>query len=494
MVRLRTLTAALVVSAVCWNVAAGTTTVHFRLIDGATGRTTPAMCCITGSDSEVRVPPDGRVTTQPSRVPVFVEGIRYSADRNWIGPIRKTMGKGDNDDRAWVYEMRPSIPYWREPVMFQVSGDFTIDLPPGRWRVAVQRGMEYVPVVEEFQTGVGGGTLTKELTLERWVHLPERGWWTGDVHVHHPILEEAHREYLLSYAEAEDLHVVNVLEMGDHRQTFFRQLGFGKEYRVCRQNYCLAAGQEDPRSTFGHIIGLDINALARDTGVYDFYDVAFRKIRENGGLVGFSHFAWNGCDLPRGFPWYVTTGDIDFIEVLQFSVINAMDYYDYLNLGFRLTAAAGSDVPWGSTIGEVRTVVHTGSQRLDLDEWFAAFRKGHTFVTNGPVLEFTVDGRLPGSEIDKPGGGAVKVVARVWGHPKVGLPAALTVVGNDGVVREVLNEQRATEMALEFELPVRQSQWLVASTVCDNNAVAHTTPVYVVVDAGRHGPPAEARP
>ena len=77
-------------------------------------------------------------------------------------------------------------------------------------------------------------------------------------------------------------------------------------------------------------------------------------------MVGFAHLAWNGCNLPRGFPWYVTTGEIDFVEVLQFSVINSMDYYDYLNLGFHLTAAAGSDMPWGSTIGEVRTYVYTG--------------------------------------------------------------------------------------------------------------------------------------
>src|SRR5205823_12618366 len=62
----------------------------------------------------------------------------------------------------------------------------------------------------------------------------------------------------------------------------------------------------------------------------------------------------NGCDLPRGFPMYVTTGEIDFVELLQFSRINPLDYYDYLNLGFRITAAAGSDVPWGSTLGEVR--------------------------------------------------------------------------------------------------------------------------------------------
>ena len=53
-----------------------------------------------------------------------------------------------------------------------------------------------------------------------------------------------------------------------------------------------------------------------------------------------------------------------------------------LNLGFRLTAAAGSDTPWGSTIGEVRTYVHTGAQ-FDVDTWFRNLKAGHTFVING---------------------------------------------------------------------------------------------------------------
>lgn len=461
---------------------APTTTVHFRLIDSDTGHTTPAMACITGSEKkDVRLPPDGRVCTEVSRVPVFLNGVRYSADRNWIGPVRKTMGKGDNNDRAWVYEVRPSLPYWAEPVMYQVSGDFTIALPAGHWRIAVERGMEYIPVVEEFEVD-GTGEVEKTLELKRWINMAQRGWHSGDVHVHHPILDDAHKEFLLQWAVASDLNVVNVLEMGHHGGTDFKQMGFGKDYRVQAGKYALAAGQECPRSTFGHIIGLNTSEMARDVTRYDFYDVAFKKIHDQPGtLVGFAHLAWNGCDLPRGFPWYVTTGEVDFVELLQFSVLNAMDYYDYLNLGFRLTAAAGSDMPWGSTIGEVRTYVYTGAP-LDLDTWFARLKKGNTFVSNGPALEFTVDGELPGTELKKAVGSKVKIVAKALGYPKMGLPKALTIVGNEGAIKEVLNTGGQTELAIEMEYTLPRSHWLVASTVCDNGALAHTTPVYVVVD------------
>ena len=465
--------------------ADATTRVHFRLIDSATGQPTPAMACITdAATDEVRLPPDGRICTQPSSVETFVAGVNFNPDRNWIGPVRKVNGADrTNNQRSFVYEVRRSIPYWKGPVTYQVSGDFDLDLPAGRWRIGVGHGMEYVPVAEEFET-TGAGKLDKTLELTRWIDLPARGWWSGDVHVHHPTAEAAQREYLLQYALAEDVHVVNVLAMGDEHQVFFPQAGFGQKARVQRGGYALVSGQEDPRSTFGHIIGLNLQNMVRDTKTYDFYDLTFKGIHaQKDAVVGFAHFAWNGCDLPRGFPWFVTTGEIDFVETLQFSQVNLMDYADYLNLGFRLTAAAGSDVPWGSTIGEVRTYAYTGP-KFDPDAWFKALKAGHTFVSSGPFIEFTVNGQLPGSELAVQAGQKVVIKARALGQARIGLPATLTIVGTDGLIKTVKADSPSPELGVELDHPITASQWLMASVVCDNNALAHTTPVYVLV-AGR---------
>jgi hypothetical protein len=270
--------------------------------------------------------------------------------------------------------------------------------------------------------------------------------------------------------------------MGNHERTEFKQEGFGKKYREHDDDYWLVSGQEEPRSTFGHVIGLNTTGLVRDVGTYDFYDLAFKGIHQQpAALVGFAHFSWNGCNLPRGFPWYVTTDELDFIELLQFSRINTVDYYDYLNLGFKLTAAAGSDIPWGSTVGEVRTYVHTGPV-LDVDVWFENLKRGHTFVSNGPILEFTVDNHLPGSELTRNAGDSVRVKARVLSHPSIGIPQVLTLIGNEGVLEEITNPEKEPSLTIELERKIDQSQWLVLSTVCDNNALAHTTPVYVKVN------------
>lgn len=235
-------------------------TIQFRLLDVKSGELVPAVVCIRNLDDQtVRLPPDGRVMRQVSQTDEFYRGIVFDADNpNWIGPPRKTLGKGNNNDRSYVYEETPSIPFWHEPVLYQTQPAFSIELEQGRYRISAARGIEYVPVLQEFT--VNGEDQEHTLRLERWVDLPAQGWFSGDVHVHHPTTEKGHREFLLRYAEAEDLHVVNVLEMGHHRGTDFRQFGFGKEFRERRGDYWLVSGQEEPRSTFGHIIGLNTSA------------------------------------------------------------------------------------------------------------------------------------------------------------------------------------------------------------------------------------------
>ena len=197
-------------------------------------------------------------------------------------------------------------------------------------------------------------------------------------------------------------------------------------------------------------------------------------------VVGWPHFgSWSHDSV--GLAWSITTGHVDFVELMQFGQYRTTEYYEYLNMGFRITAAAGSDFGWGSTIGETRVYVYTGTP-LDVDQWFAQLKKGRCFATSGPALEFLVDGELPGSELRRKSGDTIKVVARVLGHPEVALPDEFTVEGTYGVIRRVRNEGNLRELSLEFDLPVEKSQWIAAHTVCTNGAAGHTTPVFVVVD------------
>ena len=125
-------------------------------------------------------------------------------------------------------------------------------------------------------------------------------------------------------------------------------------------------------------------------------------------MTGYAHIAW----APE---WYrknprnphatwdstlnVIQGRLDFFEVLQFRLLGLEDYYDFLSMGIKLTASAGSDMPWASTLGESRVYVHTG-RPFTADGWFRAFKQGRTFVTNGPMLSLTANGAGPGEDVN----------------------------------------------------------------------------------------------
>ena len=286
----------------------GKVLVRIKVLDEETGQVTPVMACISSvKDTVAYVPPDGTRIDSFSLTPVFYKGIEYKLEENWIGPVRRMNGRGDNEDRSYVYEDLSSIPHWKDPVIYQTTGDFSILLKPDEYKVSLEHGMEYIPIKEKITVKGDEEEVSLTFTMRRWINLPEMGWYSGDVHVHHPTTRPAFKQFLMEYAKAEDIHLVNVLEMGHHLGTDFKQEGFGETGRTREGDICLVSGQEGPRSTYGHIIGLNITQMERDTTQYNYYDLIFKRLQmQEGAVVGFAHFSWNGCDLPRGFPWYIT--------------------------------------------------------------------------------------------------------------------------------------------------------------------------------------------
>lgn len=486
------LAAALVLAAVALTGESGEGTLRVEIRE-AGGGIVPAMVCVTSlADGKWRLPPDGRTAPPPTSTRDFF------GPREWKpgepGPVRATNGDYKNNDiRGTPYEGHSNVPYWEEPAAYFVSRPFEMTLPAGRYRLAVARGPEYLPHFEEIDVKPGA-KLRRGVALKRWVDMARRGWYSGDVHVHYPRTRPEHSDFLLTWAQAEDVRVVNVLRMGDVKQTYFEQSAYGPEGRSVRGDYVLVPGQEDPRTGIGeqgHTIALNITAPVRDTSRYRLYDFMFDGVHRQGGLTGYAHKAW-AWDFYRrdrrdSYPTWDSTinvvrGKVDFFEVMQFRRWGLDDFYDFLNLGFRLTAAAGSDMPWGASIGESRVYCHTGP-RFSADEWFAALKRGRTFVTNGPMLEFTVDGALPGDEV-KPGR-PLRVRARAWAPPAIGSPRRLEVVGQGKVIRFAESGDAARrELGLEFTLPSSGAQWLAARVTSHNGASAHTSPVYVTSGGG----------
>lgn len=471
----------------------GTLTVEIR--DRASGRVVPAMVGITSlADGKWRIPPDGRVA------PPYTTTREFYTPGDWkpgdIGPVRLTNGEyNDNNTRSSIYEGESVYPFWREPAAYFVSRPFSITLPAGKWRLAVARGIEYLPVFEEFQVAPGQ-TLHRKIALRRWVDMTKQGWYSGDDHVHHPRLKPEHDEFLMTWAQAEDIHVANILRMGDIKSTYFEQSGYGPRSRYRQGNYVLVSGQEDPRTGIGeqgHTIALNITAPVRDTSQYHLYDFMFDGVHAQGGLTGYAHIAWAPEWYRRERPELNPTWDatinvprnkIDFFEILQFRRLGLEDFYDFLNLGYKLTASAGSDLPWGNTIGEVRVYAYTGA-KFSADAWFDAMKEGRTFVTNGPMLTLMVDRAMPGEELNVTRNAPLRIRARAWAPAVIGSPKTLDVIAGGEVVRSAQsNDPNKRELQLEFTLRAESGQWIAARVSSHNGALAHTSPVYVLVDGG----------
>lgn len=363
-----------------------------------------------------------------------------------------------------------------------VPGPFDMALAPGVWQIGVRRGVEHEVIFEDVT--IKSGELTERtLRPRRWVDMPRRGWWSGDDHVHLRILSDDDARNVMAWTKAEDVHLANIVKMGDIYRTYFEQRGFGPAYRVVDGDYVLAPGQECPRThdQIGHTLAMNILSMVRDPERYFLYDLVFDEVHAQGGLTGYAHVNSGMFHVHRDMSLNVPRGKVDFVEILQFNQLGTDLYYDFLNLGCKLTASAGSDVPWGGTIGEVRAYAYLGKEPFSADNWFKAFGRGRTFTTSGPMLDFRVDDALPGDELVLKANRTLRVRARAWGDPKRMAPIKLEVVRHGEVVRTTEStDPKKPEAELDFTVEAGHGFWIAARARAGDGTSAHTTPVYVI--------------
>ncbi len=426
------------------------------VLDDDTGEPTPAMVqLVYGLDGAVRRPPNAI-----ELAPQFDGQGHLTGRRHAIipGPV-----EGD---------------YWC------VTGPFDMEVAPGEWKILVRRGVEHAPATAAVKVE-SGRTTRVTLRPPRWVDMPGLGWFSGDDHVHCRILDDLDAANLMAYARAEDVHVVNVVKMGDIYRTWFEQRGFGPEYRVVAGRHVLSPGQECPRTHdggIGHTLAMNTRRMIRDTDRYYIYEWVFDQVHAEGGLCGYAHINSGIFRVHRDMAINIPKGKADFGEVLQFASLGTDLWYRFLNTGFKLTASAGSDIPWGGTMGEVRVYAHLGDQPFSADAWFEAFGRGRTFVTNGPMLTLTVDDALPGDEIVVAENRMLRVRARAWGDPRRVRPTRLEIIRHGEAVRtvEAAAGDGPAELSVDMEVPAGAGFWIAARAEGEHGERAHTTPVYVI--------------
>jgi len=395
---------------------------------------------------------------------------------------------------------------------FHSDGVAEVTVPAGPVNIEVWHGPEYA--VSRAKIDVPAGRRIHHVViLDRVDNLPRRGWWSGDLHVHMNY-GGAYRNtppHLAFQARAEDVHVVENLIVNKEQRipdiAYFRT----DADPVSGPGFVLMHAQEFHTSVWGHLglLGLRSNYVIPDYAGYP--STAAASLYPNnaavadlahaeGGLVGYVHPFDTRPDpadtteaLAYELPVDVALGKVDYLEVMGYSdhLITSAIWYRLLNCGFRLPAGAGTDAfPNFASLrgppGLVRVFVQAGAT-LDHRRWLAGLKAGRTFVTNAPLLEFSLAGRTMGDEIVLPPANH-RLTARVGLRSNVPIDH-LEIIGNGKVVATVpLRGDRMTANA-SVPISVTTSGWYVLRAYADRATMpvldlypfASTSPVYVQV-------------
>ncbi len=364
--------------------------------------------------------------------------------------------------------------------IFYIDGKYAAALPAGKYKLIVSKGPEYEVIAQDFIIE-DGKTEVVDVTLDRWTNMPAAGWYSGDDHVH-MVRNESDNHSISRIMQAEDVHVTNVLQMGNPAGTHFHQYAFGDDGRFVDDKYALVPGVEDPRTAIrGHTISLNISEVIRGSDIYLQYNRIFEAYRDQGGLSGYAHVAGDLFNVGRGLAVDVPLGAVDFVEVLQDGILATDIWYDFLNLGFKLIPTAGSDFPYLGVPGAERNYVYLGDT-YSVDTWYAQLGASRTFVTNGPMLALEVNGWPMGSTIRLYPGDDIVISASVSSNPDAERLDRLEIIVHGEFVAVADDVSRDNSFTLEHSSVADGGMWIAARAYGKQQAVAHTAPVYVVVD------------
>lgn len=373
---------------------------------------------------------------------------------------------------------------------FSSPGTAVITVPAGKTKIMCNKGFEYKAAVWEgdvFEDCNINIPLKKNINWD----LYKDNWISGDTHIHWAknwVYLGDDTDDLSIIQKACDCHVISVLTLSqfDGFQEVFtpvhHPMGLIEEH--CDKNYIMAMDEEYRNSgPYGHVNLLGLKSLVTpvSTGFtktdkapdYPDNQYAFEKAHEQGAIAMCAHgiFSFDKVIIAKGL--------MDCVDQVFTS-----QYYQMLNCGFRIPTTVGTDSN-ARPMGKMRTYVLT-ENGLTYDNWLEGIRKGRTFVTNGPLLKFTVNGEDIGSVISVKKGEKISINAKAFCEIPL---TAVEIVINGQVMLHADNPDSLNEISIEDSIEISQGGWIAlratTGTVCDwmdNVPSAHTSPIYLEVD------------
>lgn len=343
---------------------------------------------------------------------------------------------------------------------FYVDKVTELNLHPGEYKIRAFKGIEF-KVASQTVTVAPGNRQEITLRMERLTNLPQSGWYSADDHLHISRRNSRENPNLLSWMKAEDINVSNFLQVGTEKGfKSNQQYAFGDEGIYQDGNYFLTSGQENPRTHFlGHTITLGAAEKIDLNKSYTDYQSFWREAKRLGGISGYGH--WGLGPAKRGIAIDAPSRLLTFVEVLQFEYAHYNVWYDVLNMGIPMTPTAGTDFPCGPWSIPGRERFYTKVEgKFNLKNWIEGVKKGRTFVTNGPLLEFKVNGRELGDEIVLQEPGILEIDGSVSFDPERDQIEKIELVNSGEIIPLLPHHSSMGKIFIHHQLKASRTSWL----------------------------------
>lgn len=403
---------------------------------------------------------------------------------------------------------------------------FQLNLPAGQYRISAERGKEYRPVSKVVE--VKESRVNVKLELQRFVNMTELGWYSGDTHVHRSLQE------LPTVIQGEDLNVALPLTYWV-RDSRANPAASNHEKMLAEPNYIDAQHVIYPINTEYEIFSIEGKRQTQGAVFVLNHKKPFQltappvgkiavQAREQEAILDLDKHSWNwslmviptmDVDLFElsnnhhwrtqfGFTkWTLENAPPDWPEVERnangftergWTEFGLQTYYRLLNCGFRMRVSAGTasgvhPVP----LGYGRVYVHIDG-KFSYDKWIENLNKGHSFVTQGPLMDIRFNGHLPGATWESTRTkNQVQILGTIRSAEQI---ETVELVSNGSVVKTIemqpeLTESGAYRYQVDETVELQGTSWLAlrcfqartAESPTGKVVFAHTNPVFVDVAA-----------
>lgn len=446
-----------------------------------------------------------------------------SAEGKWYFP------RSASPDGSAIEYKRQVSPSSLEQHVTLSAHPFVVDLSPGKYTITVERGKEYLPLVQSID--VGTKPMEIRLPLVRWINMASHGWYSGDVHAHRPVAE------MSNLVMAEDLNVamplshwVTASDTGPVDGNRVKQatpqprwisvdathgiyplntefeiftVG-GKPHTlgavlICGQTTVIDQGLPPVRRIAekahadGAFLDLEKHSWAWSPMIVPLMKVDLFELANNHcWRTDFGFPAWTLDAAPRSMNLSMTDKGFTEWGWIDFGF---KSYYAYLNCGFRMMPSAGTGagvhpVPFGFG----RVYVHVPGE-FSYDAWRQGLLAGRSFVTTGPLLRMQFNGQDAGHVFQASERTSIHVKGVAESSHNPGRLTRIEILKNGEIVWSAIPKQGVIGPDVDQTIPFDRSGWLVVrcfeSQPGNHLRFAHSAPVFVEI-AGKPPVPRKA--